>query len=152
VAEDLPAARAVHHRDVDPLDIHRGQGRRRVERVGAGDIEMRVPRPAAPAQFAARDGRALLVGVRRDRQPLHVHAHDRVGIGFVFLGFLELRLLPAKELRRVLVVGRVEIAGPQIARLHHVQIAVEDQIAVACHVTPPGWSDKTLTPIDTHGE
>jgi hypothetical protein len=76
--------------------------------------------------------------MRGDRQALYVHPHDRVGAGLVFLAFLERRLLPAKELRRVLVVGRVEIAGPQIAGLHHVQIAVEDQIAVLRHVALPG--------------
>jgi hypothetical protein len=30
-----------------------------------------------------------------------------------------------------------QVAGPEIVRLHHVKVAVEDQIAVACHIAPP---------------
>ena len=36
VAQDLPAARAVHDRDVDPFDVHRGQRRGRVVAAARG--------------------------------------------------------------------------------------------------------------------
>ena len=69
----------------------------------------------------------------RDRQPLHLHAHDRVGVGLVFCGLVQLFLLTAEKARRVCPVGAVEPALPKVTGLHHVEIAIEDQKAVACH-------------------
>ena len=140
VAQDLPPARPVHDRDVDPLDIHRRQGRGRIVPARPGDLEMRVAGAAAAAQFAAGDRGALLHVVRRDRQPLHLHAHDRVGVGLVFRARGERLLLAAEEARRVGLMRADEIARPQIVGLHHVQVAVEDQIAFACHVFPPNMA------------
>ena len=51
-------------------------------------------------------------------------------------------LLPAEEPRRVRPMRPVEVAGPEIVRLHHVQVAVEDQIAFACHIAPPPVSGR----------
>ena len=53
---------------------------------------------------------------------------------FVAGGLRDLPLLPTEELRQVRAMGSLEVAGPQIVGFHHVQIAVEDQIAVACHI------------------
>ena len=139
VAQDLPPARPVHDGDVNPLDIHRRQGRRRVEAARPGYLEMRVAGAAAAAQFAAGNRGSALHVVRRDREALHLHPHDRVGIRLVFLALGEGLLLPAEKARRVGLMRAVEIARPQIAGLHHVQVAVEDQIAVACHRSPPVW-------------
>jgi len=72
--------------------------------------------------------------MRRDRQPLDLHAHDVVGVALVVLAVGELCLMRAEEARRVLAVGLVEIARPQIVGLHHVKVAIHDQVAVACHV------------------
>ena len=46
-------------------------------------------------------------------------------------------LLRAEETWRVRPVRCGEVAGPQIVGLHHVEVAVEDQITGACHVSPP---------------
>ena len=137
VAQHLPPARAVHDRDVDPLDIHRSQCRARIEAARPRHLEMRVAGAAAAAQLAARDGGAGLPGMRRDREPLDLHAHDVVGVALVVLAVVELRLMRTEEARRVLPIRFVEIARPQIVGLHHVEIAVHDQIAVACHGVPP---------------
>ena len=133
VTQDLPPARAVHHGNIDALDIHRRQGRGRIEALRPRDIEMRVTRSAFAPQLTAGGGRPLRLGERRDRQPLHLHASDSVGVAFV-LGTLRQRLLlSAKEARRVRSMRLVEIAGPQVVRLHHVQITVQNQVAFACH-------------------
>ena len=137
VAQDLPPARPVHDRDIDPLDVHRRQGRGRIEAARPGDLEMRVAGAAAAAQFAARNSGPGLHVMRRDRQPLHLHAHDRIGVGLVFLARRQRLLLAAEEARRVGPIGFAQIARPQIVGLHHVQVAVEDQVAVACHVVSP---------------
>jgi hypothetical protein len=54
VTQDLPPARAIHDRDVDPLDIHCRQGRRRVEAARPCDGEMRMTRSASAPQLAPR--------------------------------------------------------------------------------------------------
>src|SRR5581483_6669694 len=111
---------------------------RRVVAMRAGDVEMRMAGAAAAAQLAARQGGALLHVVRRDGKALHLHPHDRVRVALVFLAFGERLALAAEEARRIGGIGAVEIAGPQIVRLHHVKVAVEDQKTVARHVVPPG--------------
>ena len=133
MAQDLPPARAVHDGDVDPLDVHRGQGRDRVVAARPRHLEMRMPRPAAAAQLAARHGRALLHVVRRDRQTLHLHAHDRVGVALVLAALRKKLPLPAEKPRRVRPMRPIEVARPEVVGLHHVQIAVENQKTIACH-------------------
>jgi hypothetical protein len=133
VAQDLPPARAVHHRDVDPLDIHRRQGRDRVETACPRDIEMRVARAAPASKLTRGGGRSLRFAVRRDGEALHLHPHDRVGVALVLRALRQLLLLPAIETRRVCPMGFVEIAGPQIIGLHHVEVAIHDQITLTRH-------------------
>ena len=135
--QDLPAARAVHDGDVDALDVHRGQRRRRVEAAAARDLEVRVPRAAPAPQLAAGRGGGRRLAVRGNRQPRDLHSHDRVGVALVLGALGELLLLAAEEPRQVRPMRPFEVAGPEIVRLHHVKVAVEDQVAVACHVTPP---------------
>jgi len=63
--------------------------------------------------------------VRRNRQPLHLHADD-----FDFLLRAPVR---GKKVRRVRFVRPLEIALPKIERLHQVEVAVQDEIALARH-------------------
>ena len=137
VHEDLPPARAVHDGDVDALDIHRRQGRVGIEAAPARDLEVWVPRAAPAPQLAAGRGGGRRLAMGGNRQPLHLHTHDAVGVALVLGAVAELLLLPAEEPRRARSMGPFEVAGPEIVRLHHVKVAVEDQIAVACHVAPP---------------
>ena len=69
--------------------------------------------------------------------PLHLHPHDDVGVALVFGAFGELLLLPTEEPRQVGAMRSFEIAAPEIVGLHHVKVAVEDQISVAGHIAPP---------------
>src|SRR5207244_10181613 len=105
------------------------------------------PRPRATwkcgcrARLRRRSSR-LDAGGRRlamcgNRQPLDFHPHDGIGVAFVLGALAECPLLPAEELRWARSMWPFEIAGPEIVRLHHVKVAVEDQIAVACHAAPP---------------
>jgi hypothetical protein len=71
--------------------------------------------------------------VRRNGKPLHLHSLDDVGVVLI-LGIVgEFLVLRTEETRRIRPVRLVEIAGPEIIGLHHVEIAVEDQITLACH-------------------
>src|SRR5439155_1618435 len=69
---------------------------------------------------------------------------------FVLGALAECPLLPAEELRRARSMWPFEIAGPEIVRLHHVKVAVEDQIAVACHVAPPIRQQATTSRFSSH--
>jgi hypothetical protein len=80
VHQDLPPARAVHDGDVDALDIHRGQGRVRIEAAPARDLEVRVPRAAPAPQLAAGGGGGRRLAMGGNRQPLHLHPHDGIGV------------------------------------------------------------------------
>src|SRR5262245_4070121 len=133
VAEDLPPARAVHDGDVDALDIHRRQRRGGIVAARPRDVEVGVARPALPPELAGGGGRALRLRKRRDRQPLHLHAADVVGVALVLRARLERLLLPGVEPRRVLPVGLIQVTRPQAIGLVHVQIAVDDQVAFTCH-------------------
>ena len=82
-----------------------------------------VPRGSGARQFA----------VRRDGKPLHLHSLDDVGVALVLGTVGKLLLLRAKETRCVLPIRLVKIARPEIIRLHHVKVAVEDQITLTCH-------------------
>src|SRR5215471_9096478 len=82
--------------------------------------------------------------MRRDREPLQLHSLNQVGAAPI-LGTLRKRLLlRTKESRRVRPIRLVEIAGPQIVGLHHVKVAVHDQIALARHVSPLGCHVKLI--------
>jgi hypothetical protein len=106
---------------------------------------MGMPRAAAPAQLAARRRRTGGLGERRNRQPLNGHAADRVGVGLVLLALLlQFLLLLAEELGRVRVVRRLQVARPEIAGLHHVQVAVDNEIAFACHVVLLQWIEQPI--------
>ena len=133
VTQDLPAARAVHHGNVDALDIHRRQRRGGIEAPRLRNIEMRVARTALAPELAARGGRALRPRERRDRQPLHLHRPDRVSASLVLGAFCQSLLLAAEKLRRVRPIGAVQIARPEVVRLVEVHVAVDDQVAFACH-------------------
>src|SRR6185436_7918035 len=87
---------------------------------------------AFPPQLAARGGSARLLRERRNRESLHLHAADRVGAFFLGL-FLQRFLLRGEEYGRICPVGFFEVARPQIARLVEMQVAVHDEIALACH-------------------
>jgi hypothetical protein len=75
--------------------------------------------------------------MRGNRQPGDLHPHDGVGVAFVVGAVVQRLLLPAEEPRQVGPMWTVEVARPEIVGLHHVKVAVEDQIAVTCHITPP---------------
>src|SRR3989454_6145811 len=47
------------------------------------------------------------------------------------------RTAPSRRGTRRRSMWPFEVPGPEIVRLHHVKVAVEDQKAVACHVAPP---------------
>src|SRR5947208_140607 len=111
--------------------------RLRVEAAPARHLEVGMPGAAPSPQLATGRGGGGRLAVRRNRQSRHLHPHDGVGVTFVFGALAELLLLPAEEPRQARSMGAFEVAGPEIVRLHHVKVAVEDQIAVACHVTPP---------------
>ena len=63
--------------------------------------------------------------MRRDRQPLHLHTDD-----FDFLLWAPVR---GEKVRRVRFVRPREIALPKVVRLHQVEVAVQDEIALARH-------------------
>jgi hypothetical protein len=96
-----------------------------------------MTRTAAAPQLAARSGRPGGFRERRNREALHFHAADRVGIAFVVGAFLQLLLLRGEEPRRIRAIRLVQIARPEVARFIEVQIAVDDEVAVACHLSPP---------------
>src|SRR5262249_56995291 len=91
-----------------------------------------------PAQLAARRGCPDRGRVRGDRESLHLHAHDRIGVTLVFRVLCaERSLLSSEELRWVCPVWPFEVARPEIVRLHHVKVAVQDEIAITRHIAPP---------------
>src|SRR5882724_5921548 len=112
VHQDLPAARAVHDGNVDALDVHRGQGRVRVEAAPARNLEVWVPRAAPAPQLAAGGGGGRRLGMRGNRQPLHLHPHDGIGVAFVLGALAECPLLPAEEPRRARAMWAFKVAGP----------------------------------------
>ena len=65
------------------------------------------------------------MAVRRDCQPLHLHTDD-----FNFLLWAPVR---GEKVRRVRFVRPLEIALPKVIRLHQVEVAVQDEIALARH-------------------
>src|SRR2546428_7040999 len=75
--------------------------------------------------------------MRGNRQALHLHPHDAIGVALVLGAVAESSLLAAEEPRRARSMWAFEVARPEIVRLHHVKVAVEDQVAVACHIAPP---------------
>src|SRR5439155_819297 len=131
---------------VHALDVHRGQRRLRVEAASARDLEVRMPRAAPPTQLAAGRGGARRLAVRGNRQPRDLHPHDGVRVALVLRVDGERSLLTPEELRQVRAMRPFEVAGPQIVGLHHVKVAVEDQVAVTRHVTPPFAEDTTESP------
>ena len=72
--------------------------------------------------------------MRRDGKTLHLHSLDDVGVALVLGIAGKFLLLRAEKTRRVRPIRLVEIAGPEIIGLHHVEVAVEDQITFACHL------------------
>jgi len=76
--------------------------------------------------------------MRRDRQTPNLDTLDPVGVPLVFPARCELLLLRTEKAGRVRrAKGLAEIARSQIVRLHHVKVAVADQMAFARHLTPP---------------
>ena len=76
--------------------------------------------------------------MRRDRQPLHLHADD-----FDLLLRAPVR---GEKVRRVRFVRPLKIALPKVVRLHQVEVAVQDEIALARHspilfCVSSGWHD-----------
>jgi hypothetical protein len=63
--------------------------------------------------------------MRRDRQPLHLHTND-----FDLLLRASVR---GEKVRRVRFVRPLEIALPKIVGLHQVEVAVQNEIALARH-------------------
>jgi hypothetical protein len=68
---------------------------------------------------------------------LDFHSFDRVSVFLVGRTFDQLLLLRAEEARRVRPIWLIEIADPEIVRLHHVEVAVEDQVTFTSHFPPP---------------
>src|SRR5262249_8390822 len=122
------------------------QRRFRIEAAGTRGLEVWMPRPAPSTQLAARGGGARRLRERGNRQPGDLHPHDGVGVALVLRGGGERSLLTSAELRRVRTMRPFEVTRPQVVRLHHVKVAVEDQVAVACHSPPPVAEDTTESP------
>src|SRR5262249_1654802 len=118
----------------------------RVEAASARDLEVRMPRAAPPTQLAAGRGGARRLAVRGNRQPRDLHPHDGVRVALVLRVGGERSLLTPEELRRVRTMRPLGVTRPQVVRLHHVKVAVEDQIAVARHSPPPVAEDTTESP------
>src|SRR5207247_10810794 len=104
------------------------------------DLEVGMPRAAPAPQRSAGRGGGGRRAVGGDRQSRHLHAHDRIGVALVLGTRFELPLLPGEEPWQVPSMRSFEVASPEVVGLHHVKVAVEDQKAVACHVTPPALS------------
>ncbi len=100
-----------------------------------------MPRAAPPPELAARRGGAGRIRVRGNREPLHFHSHDGVGVALVLGALAQLSLLPSEEPRQVRPVLPFEVARPEIVGLHHVKVAVQDEIAVTSHIAPPQGAD-----------
>src|SRR5262249_30543508 len=105
--------------------------------LAARGREVRMPRATAAAQLATGRGGARRLAVRGNRKPRDFHPHDGIGVALVLRGLVERSLLAAEEPRQVRPMRAFHVAGPEVVGLHHVQVAVEDQIAIARHVTPP---------------
>src|SRR5437667_4353816 len=116
VHQDLPPARAVHDSDVDAVDIHGGQGRLRVEAAPARDLEVWGPRAAQATQLASGRGGGRRLAMRGNRQTLHLHPHDGIGVTFVLGAIAEFLLLPAEEPRQARSMWPFEVPGPEIVR------------------------------------
>ena len=90
---------------------------------------MRMAGAASPAQVAARGDRTRLMAMCGDRQPPHLHAHD---LDLVFRA-----PVCGEKVRRVRLVRRIKIALPKVVGLHQVEIAIQDEIALARHGPAP---------------
>src|SRR5260370_3672348 len=96
---------------------------------------MRMTRAASAPQPAQRCSSAWRFPMCRDREPLHFDPFDPVGVPFILRTRCQLLLLRTEETWGVRRPDRlIEIARPKIVGLHHVEGAVEDQIAFACHL------------------
>jgi hypothetical protein len=71
---------SIHHRDIDPFDIHRGQRRGWIKSARPCGPEMGMESAAAPLKIPSRFYRSPRSGECRDYLALDFYAGDHIGI------------------------------------------------------------------------